>query len=147
MGHGFEGWFGSELDFQDQLQRGLLECPLCSSKHVQKLPSAPRLNLGARSRSHEEVNVSPVGAVPVMQNSVSESKLHSAILKVARQLVQNSEDVGARFGEEARRIFYGEAPARGIRGIASQQEAQSLAEEGIEILAIHLPPGSDETLQ
>ena len=27
--HSFEGWFGSEDDFQDQLARGLVECPVC----------------------------------------------------------------------------------------------------------------------
>ena len=47
QGHGFEGWFGSEEDFQSQLSRGLVTCPLCGDAHVDKLPSAPRLNLGA----------------------------------------------------------------------------------------------------
>jgi hypothetical protein len=46
--HGFEGWFGSEDDFQDQLSRGLVECPFCGDVGVAKLPSAPRLNLGAQ---------------------------------------------------------------------------------------------------
>src|SRR5438045_5533830 len=45
--HGFEGWFGSEDDFQGQLARGLVECPICGDTGIAKLPSAPRLNLGA----------------------------------------------------------------------------------------------------
>jgi hypothetical protein len=44
--HTFEGWFGSEEDYQSQLKRGLLECPMCGDAHVSKMPSAPRLNLG-----------------------------------------------------------------------------------------------------
>jgi hypothetical protein len=40
--HGFEGWFGSEDDFQDQLGRGLVECPFCGDTGVAKLPSARR---------------------------------------------------------------------------------------------------------
>ena len=46
--HAFEGWFGSEQDFQSQLQRGLLTCPLCGDAQVSKALSAPRINLGAR---------------------------------------------------------------------------------------------------
>ncbi|MFZ2295757.1 MAG: DUF1178 family protein, partial [Polaromonas sp.] len=44
--HSFEGWFGSEDDFQGQLAGGLIECPLCADKGIHKLPSAPRLNFG-----------------------------------------------------------------------------------------------------
>ena len=43
--HDFEGWFASEDDFQSQLARGLVTCPLCGSADVRKLLSAPRLNL------------------------------------------------------------------------------------------------------
>ena len=43
--HVFEGWFGSEDDYQSQLTRGLVTCPLCGDAHVTKKLSAPRLNL------------------------------------------------------------------------------------------------------
>ncbi|MCB1974963.1 MAG: DUF1178 family protein, partial [Burkholderiaceae bacterium] len=49
--HAFEGWFGSEQDFQSQLQRGLLTCPLCGNAQVRKALSAPRINLGVRDTS------------------------------------------------------------------------------------------------
>ncbi|HEX3701063.1 MAG TPA: DUF1178 family protein, partial [Phenylobacterium sp.] len=39
--HGFEGWFGSSADFDDQAGRGLVECPLCASKAVRKQIMAP----------------------------------------------------------------------------------------------------------
>ena len=45
--HGFEGWFGSEDDFQSQRVRGLVACPMCGDAQIVKLPSARRLNLGA----------------------------------------------------------------------------------------------------
>ncbi|MBE0618536.1 MAG: DUF1178 family protein, partial [Proteobacteria bacterium] len=32
QGHRFEGWFGNAQDYEDQLARGLLECPLCGSR-------------------------------------------------------------------------------------------------------------------
>jgi hypothetical protein len=48
-GHSFEGWFGSEDDFQSQLARGLVQCPICDDAKITKKLSAPRLNLsGAR---------------------------------------------------------------------------------------------------
>lgn len=64
-GHGFEGWFGSEADIADQQARGLLTCPVCSSHEIQRLPSAPRLNLsGARE---------PRGATPSTPSKPAET--------------------------------------------------------------------------
>jgi hypothetical protein len=123
-GHGFEGWFVSEDDFMDQNGRGLVECPLCTNKMVSRLPSAPRLNLsGAR-----EPDASPRAV-----------DLQAAWLQTVRSLMQNTEDVGDRFAEEARRIHYGEEPNRGIRGQASAEERAALQDEGIETVAIPLP--------
>jgi hypothetical protein len=123
-GHGFEGWFSSDEDYMDQNGRGLVECPLCADKLISRLPSAPRLNLsGARE--------------PVAQPQAAD--LQAAWLATVRALVANTEDVGERFAEEARRIHYGEEPARGIRGQATPQERAALMEEGIETLSIPLP--------
>ncbi len=49
-----------------------------------------------------------------------------------REVVRNTENVGRRFPEEARKIHYEEVPARPIRGQASKEESAALAEEGIE---------------
>jgi hypothetical protein len=123
-GHGFEGWFASDDDFMDQNGRGLVECPLCADKVVSRLPSAPRLNLsGAR-----EPDAAPKAV-----------DLQSAWLQTVRALMQNTEDVGERFAEEARRIHYGEEPNRGIRGQATPEERSALKDEGIETLAIPVP--------
>jgi hypothetical protein len=46
QGHSFEGWFGSQEDYDAQQARGLLTCPLCNDTAITKLLSAPRLNLG-----------------------------------------------------------------------------------------------------
>jgi hypothetical protein len=68
-------------------------------------------------------------------------------MKMARALVENTEDVGERFAEEARKIHYREAPERGIRGVASADEARELADEGIEVLAFPLPASLKEPVQ
>jgi hypothetical protein len=126
--HGFEGWFASDQEFQDQLGRGLLECPVCGDRQVHKLPSAPRLNLGAGAAGERQ----QVMATPDRQ-------LQAAWLKMVRQVMANTEDVGERFAEEARRIHYGESEERGIRGQASAQETQELLEEGISVLPLPVP--------
>jgi len=127
-GHGFEGWFASEDAFQDQLQRGLVECPLCGETEVRKMLSAPRLNLGAASpEPRQEVVTAPDAA------------LQAAWMKMARHVMANTEDVGERFAEEARRIHYGESEERGIRGQATRGETEALIEEGIGVLPLPLP--------
>lgn len=128
-GHGFEGWFGSEDDFLDQNGRGLVECPLCGDRTVTRLPSAPRLNLsGAR-----ELPAPPKPAEP------QAADLQALWMQTVRHLMDNTEDVGERFAEEARRIHYGESTQRGIRGQTTDDERQSLADEGIEVLSIPVP--------
>lgn len=135
-GHGFEGWFGSEEDFQDQLGRGLVECPLCADVQVAKLPSAPRLNLGA-------------APVPAKQEVVAapDAQMQAAWMKLVRHVMANTDDVGERFADEARKIHYGEAQERGIRGQASREETQSLLEEGISVLPLPIPKGLKGPLQ
>ena len=60
------------------------------------------------------------------------------VLSKLSEIVRNTENVGRRFPEEARKIHYNEAPARSIRGQASKDEAQELSDEGIEFS--QLPP-------
>ena len=131
-GHGFEGWFASDEDFMDQNGRGLVECPLCADKGVARLPSAPRLNLsGARAPQVPPASTPTIDARP--------ADLQAAWLQAVRHLMANTEDVGDRFAEEARRIHYGEEPQRGIRGQATPEERHALREEGIETMSIPLP--------
>jgi hypothetical protein len=66
-GHAFEGWFGSEDDFQDQLQRGLVECPMCGDSDIRKQLSAPRLNIsGAKAPAVQAPN--PLNLRPMLGN-------------------------------------------------------------------------------
>lgn len=124
--HAFEGWFASAQAFDDQLSSGLLECPLCGSHEVVRTPSAPRLNLGA---------IEPAAAKePVAMTN--DASIRAALISMARTIVASSEDVGERFPEEARAIHYDEAPKRSIRGLASRDAAQELAEEGIEVMPL-----------
>jgi hypothetical protein len=127
--HGFEGWFGSEDDFQGQLERGLVECPICGDTGVTKLPSAPRLNLGAVAPAQPKHEVM----------TTQDPSMQAQWLQMVRHVLANTEDVGERFAEEARRIHYGETEERNIRGQASQEETEALIDEGIGVLPLPIP--------
>lgn len=139
--HAFEGWFSGEEDFQDQLRRGLLQCPVCGVAQVRKVLSAPRINRGASAPAAAEgAPDNPAGhpAQGVPQ------PLQAALLQWARRAMAQSEDVGERFAQEARSIHRGDSPERPIRGQASPAETLELLQEGIPVLA--LPPSATDTL-
>ena len=130
LGHRFEVWFGSEEDFQSQRERGLLSCPLCGDGHIEKMLSAPRLNL-AGSRAPAEATGGDLTAA-----HDETQQLHAAWTRLAHHIAQATQDVGDRFAAEARRIHYGEVDAYAIRGRATVREAQALQEEGISVVAL-----------
>src|SRR5688500_17196858 len=106
-GHRFEGWFASEDDLQSQTDRGLMECPVCADKTITRLPSAPRLNVsGAREPQPAAVADSKPAAGQI------EMTMQAAWLRAVQQVMSQTENVGDRFAEEARRIHYGEADER-----------------------------------
>jgi hypothetical protein len=139
--HRFEGWFGSAEDYDSQLARRLIECPVCAATAIRKMPAAPRLNLSGAS----EAPAMPKAAAPGMP--LDPRAVQALFMKIARNIVENTEDVGDRFAEEARRIHYNESPERGIRGVASPDEARELADEGIEVVSFPLPPVLKEPVQ
>ena len=143
-GHAFEGWFASEDDCGSQRERGLLDCPVCGNAEVMRLPSAPRLNLSG-ARAPEPAAQAPAPAPA--STSLTETAVHgnaatARFVEAVAELLKNTQDVGPRFAEEARRIHYGESEAKAIRGQATAQEREALADEGIEVFTLPtgLPP-------
>lgn len=123
--HRFEGWFASTDAFEDQVRRHLVTCPVCASADVSRLPSAPRV---LRNGSGDAAP--GAGRQPLEQ-----------LARAWMELVAGSENVAGRFVEEARRIHYGEAPARNIRGEASLAEVSELLDEGIAVLPLPVKEG------
>jgi len=126
-GHEFEGWFASSASYDAQVAAGQLTCPECNSREVGKSIMAP--NVAVRTR----LDV----AVP---DDEAPARYRNLVREVARVLTAASEDVGARFPEEARKIHYREVQQRAIRGTASLDEARELVEEGVEIMALPRMP-------
>ena len=138
-GHGFEGWFASGDDFESQRVRGLIECPVCGSRSIVKLLSAPRLNMGSSGEPvrHEQV-------ADTHRGTADHAKAQR--LNALRKLLAETEDVGTRFPEEARRMHYGESPERAIRGQATVAEAHAWQDEGIEVVAVPMASPSKAAL-
>ncbi|WP_322059650.1 DUF1178 family protein [Paraburkholderia sp. J63] len=142
-GHRFEGWFASADDFESQLSRKLVECPMCSATNVSRVPSAPRLNLsGASAAPSAAGQASQAG-----QAAHVAAQWQAHAMRVMREVLEKTENVGDRFAEEARRIHYNEAPARNIRGVASAEDAQALVEEGIDVMPLPVPAALKDPLQ
>jgi hypothetical protein len=171
--HVFEGWFGSEADFQAQLAKGLVECPLCGSADIYKQLSAPRLNLGAlppaKPASSEgdahaagqasswssssgalstQVSPAALAASPEQAQALHALQaLQASYLAQVRKVMVNTEDVGSDFAEVARQMHYGETEERNIRGQTTPAEAVALIEEGIPVMPLPIPDALKETLQ
>ncbi|WP_313312169.1 DUF1178 family protein [Pulveribacter sp.] len=150
-GHGFEGWFGSEDDFQSQLARGLVQCPMCASADIRKALSAPRLNLRSNQGSGPDQPTAAPHPPPSTGKDAAlasvPAELQAAWLQLSRRIMANTEDVGTRFAQEARRMHHGEIEERGIRGQATAQEAAQLLDEGIAVLPLALSAAAKESLQ
>lgn len=135
--HRFEGWFSSDDDFVSQCERGLMACPMCDDTTISRLPSAPRLNVSSLR-----------GDAPVPSAAdLAQARAQGQWLRAVRDVINRTEDVGDRFPEEARRIHYGEAKERGIRGRASTEDADALREEGIEVVSLPVPEPLKGTVQ
>lgn len=142
--HRFEGWFASEADAQSQISRDLVQCPVCGDHAVSRLPSAPRLNLSGAT-AKPAATQSRDGDQGSAQAQQMMQALQAHYLKAVRQVLAQTEDVGDRFVEEARRMHYEEAPERGIRGSATAEDVQALADEGIDTFPLIVPDALKQT--
>lgn len=164
QGHSFEGWFGSQDDYDAQRARGLVTCPVCNDSEIVKMLSAPRLNLGhgvapmpRASDASGQDNAKPA-AVPALPDTVgsqgmlptdarSLQQVQAAMMNMVRHVMAHTEDVGPQFAEEARKIHYGEREERNIRGQATREETEALLEEGIDVMPLPVPENLKGPLQ
>ena len=128
--HQFDGWFRNSDDFDTQKKRGFVSCPVCHSAKVDKALMAPAVSTG---RQREKIALT-VGE--------EQKKMLRQFHELGRKLREGAENVGDRFADEARKIHYGEAEARGIYGEASLEEVKSLLDDGVEFMP--LPPLPEE---
>ncbi len=126
--HDFEGWFRNNDDFETQKKRGLVECPACGSHKVEKALMAPAVSTGRKKEK-----------IALAMNAEQQAAM-AQLKALSEKLRENADYVGDKFAEEARKIHFGEADARGIYGEATAEEARGLAEDGVEFLPIPVFP-------
>ena len=132
--HRFEGWFSSSDDFEKQLDRKLISCPFCANGNVVRLPHASYIKSGARPPRPE-----PAEAKEPREGQQYANVGKEFLAKLVEHIIEHTEDVGAAFPEEARKIHYQETPERRIRGTASREEVEELVDEGIEVVPLAIP--------
>jgi hypothetical protein len=108
--HRFEGWFASSEDFDRQVGRKLVTCPMCGNATISRLPNAPHIVTGAK----EKKPTRPEGRAASSQQYANIGA--EVLAKFVEHIVETTEDVGKAFPEEARKIHYQEVPERRIRG-------------------------------
>lgn len=147
-GHQFESWFQSFDAFDKQAKRKLVACPACGSVKVEKSLMAPRLS-GTKKKGRAGIDARPAEAAPpaaasdpapVAIVSEQERAFHAKLKELRDHLTSNSDYVGGKFSEEARRMHFGEIEHRSIYGEASPEDAKALLEEGIEFHPLPMLP-------
>jgi hypothetical protein len=116
-GHKFECWFKDNASFEEQKCAGIITCPICNDRQIEKAFSP-----FAIKRSGEKVKE---GIDP-----------HQALQLIHDYLDKHFEDVGADFYKEALKIHYGEAEKKNIKGTATTEEEVLLKEEGVEFFKV-----------
>jgi hypothetical protein len=132
--HEFEAWFRSGAAYEKGVGTA---CPVCGSRKVEKALMAPAL---ARSAKVGNVGKPEAAEPPEKSEKVTLAAapdprlkaMREALKAIRRHVVENAEHVGDRFAEEARKMHYDEVEPRAIYGEATSEEAEALAEEGIE---------------
>jgi hypothetical protein len=144
--HAFDGWFRDSAAFDEQAQRGLVTCPACGGTEVMRALMAPAL--GRRRAAPIQVtsdgapDPAPAQPTPAVGGAMPD-QVRAALQRLRAEVEKRCDNVGDGFAEEARRIHNGESPARGIYGDATPEEAERLADEGIEVAQIPWLPRSD----
>ena len=137
--HTFEGWFQDSASFEKQAAAGLVACPICGDSHVRKGLAAPRLGglgKGKETKAPRKTKGKDVAVAPPQAKLV---EYLAAVHELKSHVERNSDYVGEKFPEEARKIHYGEAEPRSIYGEASPGEARELKDEGVEFHRIPWP--------
>ncbi len=149
--HAFDGWFKDSTSFERQAKRGLLECPFCGSADVERALMAPALRRGGSASEITLPAEIPAGVIehspppvpappPALPMAIEGGKMpdqvRAALQRLRAEVEKTCDYVGSAFADEARKIHHGESDRRGIYGETTQEQAETLAEEGIEVARV-----------
>ena len=120
-GHTFEAMVESLDAFEKQKKAGLFTCPICDTKDVQRVLTAPHIRVGEKAAEKSESTT-----VDQMQQAV----------KAVQELIDRSEFVGDKFAEEARKIHQSQDSDRVITGTPTREEVEELIDEGVDVFPV-----------
>jgi hypothetical protein len=143
--HGFDGWFKDSASFEKQAKRGLIECPECGGTDVERALMAPALG---KREAVPAVVEAPPASVPVAAPEKAAAgrvpaQMLAALQRMRAEVEKNCDYVGSDFADQARAMHRGEVEAKGIYGETTEEQAESLAEEGISVAKIPWVPRAD----
>lgn len=148
--HEFDGWFKDSGAFDRQAKRGLIECPVCGDSQVERAMMAPRLTGRASiPQVKPETQAMPaetpatVAVTAPASDARMPAQLRVMLQRLRAEVEKNCDYVGPAFADEARRIHRGDVEKRSIYGETTPEQAESLADEGIEVGAIPWVPRAD----
>jgi hypothetical protein len=121
--HVFEAWFRDNETFDEQVAAGVVSCPVCGSKKIEKALMAPHVAKSGRAKE-------------TAREIAKVAQAKKTLTELRRQVEENCDYVGPTFAEEARKIHYGETDERNIYGETSNEEAKALNEEGVKVQRI-----------
>ena len=124
-GHVFEAWFGSSADYADQQARGLVDCPICGDRSIEKAVMAPAVG----AKSNRQQDVTPAAMKAAM----------AALATAQSKALEGSQWVGAAFSRRARAMHAGEEDHAPIHGQATIAEAKALVDDGVPVAPLPLP--------
>lgn len=120
-GHRFEGTFKDYQSFDDQLTKGIVECPFCESREIKRLftgCSIQKKSTSANPSADKNPNIFEV------------------MKSIEKYVKENFENVGKDFYEVSRAIYYGVEEERNIYGESTKEEIDELREEGINVFPL-----------
>jgi hypothetical protein len=140
--HTFESWFQNSSAYDQQVRRKLVACPICNSDSIEKAIMAPQVvSKKGRAQAAEPSpapEAAPAESTPLMMTQ--ERELRTKLRELRDHIVNNADNVGERFPNEARKMHYGDIEHRPIYGEASREEARALIDEGIEVSPLPVLP-------
>jgi hypothetical protein len=142
--HGFDGWFNDSASFEKQAKRGLIECPECGGTDVRRALMAPALTKRAALPAPITTAAPPAPATAT-DKAVARmpAKMLAVLQRMRAEVEKNCDYVGPDFPDQARAMHRGEAEAKPIYGEATDEQAESLADEGIPVGRIPWVPRAD----
>ncbi len=149
--HSFDGWFKDSTAFDRQAGAGLIACPECGSASVNRALMSPSIarrrvvvdQAGQTAAAPDATPAPPPVAPPPTMGSVLPDRVRSMLQRLRSEVERQCEDVGDRFADEARAIHRGDSEERGIYGQSTPEQAEALADEGIEVARIPWVPRAD----